>query len=104
MGTQRMGSGREDWVESMTQVAQMGVTWEPRDLRAWETGGAGFAIGEVIPALPDGTRLPMRFTSLLVREDGDFRIFNIHFSWAVPDEIAWPQVSSWREQLGLVAA
>jgi hypothetical protein len=46
----------------------------------------------------------MRATAFLVRDEEATRIFNVNFSRAVPDEIAWPQVKAWREQLGLVAA
>src|SRR5579862_6365066 len=104
IGTQRIGAGREEWLESARQVAAMKVTWTPSGLRCWETADAGFAVGEITPTLPDGTSLPMRATAYLVRDGDRMRIFNIHFSWAVPDEVAWPQVAAWREQLGLAAA
>jgi ketosteroid isomerase-like protein len=104
IGTQRIGAGREEWLESAKQVAQMGVSWSASGLRCWETADAGFAVGEITPTLPNGTSLPMRATAFLLRDGDAMRIFNIHFSWAVPDEVAWPQVQAWREQLGLVPA
>jgi ketosteroid isomerase-like protein len=105
IGTQRIGAGRDEWVESVRANAAMGVRWEPGALRAWAAGDAGFAVDETTAVLPDDTRLTMRMTAFLVREgDGAFRIVNMHFSWAVPDEVALPQAGAWREQLGLVAA
>ena len=101
IGTQRIGSGREAWLESVSEVAQMGVAWSTSDLHCWETTDAGFAAGEMTAALPDGMRLSMRISAFLVRDGDGFRIFNLHFSWAVPDEIALPQLDAWREQLGL---
>jgi ketosteroid isomerase-like protein len=103
IGTQRIGSGRHAWLESIGEMAQMGVAWSTSDVRCWETTDAGFAAGEITAALPDGMRLPMRMSAFLVRDRDAFRIFNIHFSWAVPDEVALPQLESWREQLGLTA-
>ncbi len=104
VGTQRIGSGREEWLGSIREMAEMGVAWSSSDVRAWETADAGFAVGEVTATLPDGTRLPMRITAFLVREGDSMRIFNIHFSWAVPDEIGLPHAIAWREELGLAAA
>jgi ketosteroid isomerase-like protein len=104
IGTQRIGEGRDAWLQSAREVIQMNVAWTASDLRCWETTDAGFAVGEITPTLPDGTSLPMRATAFLARDRDAMRIFNIHFSWAVPDEVAWPQVEAWREQLGLAAA
>jgi ketosteroid isomerase-like protein len=105
IGTQRVGAGRSEWLQSVRENAAMGVRWVTGGLRAWAVGDAGFAVDDTSAVLPDGTRLTMRMTAFLAREDdGAFRIVNMHFSWAVPDEVAMPQVGAWREQLGLVAA
>ena len=105
IGTQRIGPGRDEWLESIRGNAEMGVRWETGGLRAWEAGDGGFAVDETSAVLPDGMRLTMRTTAFLTRDaDGSFRIFNMHFSWAVPDEIAMPRVTQWREELGLVTA
>jgi hypothetical protein len=45
----------------------------------------------------------MRMSAFVVRDGSAFRIFNMHFSWAVPDEVALPQLDTWRDQLGLPA-
>ena len=100
IGTQRIGAGRDEWLESITEMTQMGVRWSASALRAWEAGDGGFAVGEIAAILPDGTALPMRVTAFAAREgDGGFRLFNMHFSWAVPDEVGMPQAGAWREQL-----
>ena len=103
IGTQRIGPDREAWLGSINEMAHMGVTWSSSDVRAWETADAGFAAGEMTATLPDGMRLPMRISAFLVRDGDRMRIFNIHFSWAVPDDVALPQAGAWRDQLGLVA-
>lgn len=105
IGTQRAGANRDEWIDSIRANAEMGVAWQPDALRAFEAGDAGFAVDDTTAVLPDGTRLTMRMTAFLMRgTDGAFRIVNMHFSWAVPDEVAMPQVAAWRDQLGLVAA
>ncbi|HVW17296.1 MAG TPA: nuclear transport factor 2 family protein [Solirubrobacteraceae bacterium] len=102
IGTQRIGAGRDEWLSSIQQMTRMGVAWVASGLRSWEVGDGGFAAVEITATLPDGTELPMRATAFAVRDDaGAFRLFNVHFSWAVPDEVAMPQVGAWREQLGL---
>lgn len=103
IGTQRIGSGRDAWLESVAEMTQMGVQWEWRTLDAWETGGAGLAAGEMIASVPGGPTLPMRATAFLVQDGGGFRIFNMHFSWAVPDEVAMPQAAAWHDQLAAVS-
>ncbi len=104
IGTQRIGAGRDAWLESVHEMTQMGVQWAWSELRAWETDDAGLAVGELTASVPDGPTLPMRSTAFLVRDDDGFRIFHMHFSWAVPDEVAMPQVSLWRDQLAPVTS
>jgi hypothetical protein len=41
---------------------------------------------------------------VLVREGDGYRVFHMHFSWAVPDEVAMPQAAAWRDQLAATAA
>ena len=102
IGTQRFGPGRDAWLESIGEMAEMGVQWEWSTLRAWEADDAGFAAGEITASIPEGPTLPMRATAFLVRNGGGYRVFNMHFSWAVPDEVAMPQVGAWQEQLATV--
>lgn len=104
IGTQRIGPGRDEWVSSIAEMTQMGVQWSAGPLRAWEVAGAGFAVDETTALLPNGVGLTMRMTALLVGSDDGYRIFNMHFSWAVPDEVAFEQADAWRAALGLTPA
>lgn len=99
IGTQRIGAGRGAWLESVREMTQMGVQWEWTNVRAWESGDAGLAVGELTASIPDGPTLPMRTTAFLVREGNAFRVFHMHFSWAVPDEVAMPQATAWHARL-----
>ena len=102
IGTQRIGAGRDSWLESVRENAEMGVAFEAGPIRAWATGDVGWAVDEPTIVLPNGLRLTTRMTAVLEREpDGVFRLLHQHYSWAVPDELAMTQVQSWREQLGL---
>lgn len=102
IGTQRIGGGREPWMDSVRENAEMGIKFEAGNLRAFAQGDMGWAVDEPSVVLPDGTRLAMRMTAVLRRDaDGVFRSLHHHYSWAVPDEVAMGEVASWREQLGL---
>lgn len=104
IGTQRIGAGREAWLESVRENAEMGVAFEAGPIRAWAEGEMGWAVDEPTIVLPDGTRVPTRMTAVLRREPGgSFRLLHQHYSLAVPDELAVEQANAWREQLGLVA-
>ncbi len=105
IGTQRIGSGRGAWLESIRENTAMGVVFEAGPIRGWAEGSMGWAVDEPTIVLPDGTRLTTRMTAVLRHdEDGVFRLQHQHYSWAVPDEIAVGQVQAWRDQLGPAAA
>lgn len=102
IGTQSIGTGREPWLDSVRENAQMGIVFEAGAIRAWADGPMGWAVDEPTIVLPNGMRLGMRMTAVLRREsDGVLRIVHQHYSWAVPDEVAMGHVQEWREQLGL---
>lgn len=104
IGTQRVGAGREEWMESVRQNTQMGVVFEAGQIRAVAEGDMGWAVDEPTIVLPNGLRLTTRMTAVLRREaDGIFRLVHQHYSLAVPDEIAVSEAASWRESLGLVS-
>lgn len=104
IGTQRIGGGREEWLESVRENTEAGIVFEAGPIRAWSVGDAGWAVDEPTIVIPGGLRLQTRMTAVLRRDaDGVFRILHMHFSWAVPDEVAIESVPVWREQLGLVA-
>ena len=103
IGTQRIGGGRDAWLESVRENAAMGVIFEPGDVRAWAEGGMGWAVDEPTIVLPNGMCLPTRMTAVLRREEsGDYRLVHQHYSWAVPDEVAIESAIAWSEQLGTV--
>lgn len=102
IGTQRVGGGREAWMESVRENAQMGVRFRAGDVRAWAEGDSGWAVDDTSIVLPDGTAFAVRTTFVARREDdGVFRLLHMHSSWAVPDEVALQNAHAWREQLGL---
>ena len=105
IGTQRIGAGRDAWLDSIRENAQMGIVFEAGSIRAWAEGEMGWAVDEPTVVLPNGLRLTMRMTAVLQRgSDGVFRSVHQHYSWAVPDELAVEHAPAWREALGMVAS
>ena len=105
IGTQRIGSGRGAWLDSVRENAQMGIVFEAGSIRAWAEGEMGWAVDEPTIVVPGGPRLPMRMTAVLRRQPGGgYRLLHQHYSWAVPDEVAIGQVGEWGEQLGAAQA
>ncbi|MEW6582251.1 MAG: nuclear transport factor 2 family protein [Actinomycetota bacterium] len=105
IGTQRIGGGRAEWLESVRENARFGVVFEAGDIRAWADGGMGWAVDEPAIVLPDGLRVRTRMTAVLRREDdGVFRLLHQHYSLAVPDEVGVGSAAAWREELGLAPA
>lgn len=104
IGTQRVGSGRAAWLESLRENAALGVVFEAGPIRAWAEGDMGFALDEPTIVLPDGVRVPTRMTAVLRRSGGVFRHVHQHYSFAVPDEVGLEHASAWRELLGTARA
>jgi ketosteroid isomerase-like protein len=105
IGTQRIGGGREQWLDSVRENAQMGIRFQAGEIRAFAEGDMGWAVDEPSIVLPNGVGLRTRMTAVLRRErDGRFRLVHQHYSWAVPDEVAMQHVHEWREQLELDGA
>ena len=105
IGTQRIGSGREAWMSSVRENAEMGVGFTAGKIRAWAEGDTGWAVDETTIELPNGVGFTMRTTFVARRDsDGVFRLLHMHASWAVPDEVALEHAQAWRGQLGLESA
>lgn len=104
IGTQRIGDGREAWLDSVRENAEMGVVFEAGPIRAWAEGDMGWAVDEPTLVLPNGLRLTTRMTAVLRREGDSYTILHQHYSWAVPDELAIEQAPAWREQLEMAVA
>lgn len=104
IGTQRIGEGREAWLDSVRENAEFGVAFEAGTIRAWAVGDMGWAVDEPTIVIPGGPRLTTRMTAVLQRgADGTFRLLHQHYSWAVPDEVGMEHVPTWREALGLAS-
>lgn len=86
------GEGHDDrdaWVAGFrSQVEALpGVRIEPGPSpRAFAEGSVGWFLDEPTWVLPDGSRIPTRWTSVVRREDGDWRLVHMHVSVGVPDE------------------
>jgi ketosteroid isomerase-like protein len=105
IGTQRIGDGREAWIDSIRENAEMGVAFKAGEIRAWADGNSGWAVDETAIVLPNGVAFTTRTTFVAHREpDGAFRLLHMNASWAVPDEIALEHAHAWRAQLGLQEA
>jgi len=103
IGTQRIGEGREAWLDSVRENAESGVVFEAGTIRAWAVGDMGWAVDEPTIVIPDGPRLTTRMTAVLRRgSDGGFRLLQQHYSWAVPDGVAMEHAQAWRDALGLL--
>lgn len=101
IGTQRIGGGRAEWVDSVRENVGYGVALEAGEIRAFAEGEMGWAVDEPTFVLPDGTRLTARMTAVLRHEgDGAMRLVHQHYSWAVPDEVGMASAQAWREELG----
>lgn len=61
--------------------------------RAYEENGVGWLTDEPIWALPDGTRIPTRVTTVWHQEHGAWRAVHLHLSVGVPDELLGQVIS-----------
>lgn len=80
---------RDSWVRGFrSQVEALpGVRIEAgASPRAYAEGSVGWLLDEPTWVLPDGTRVPTRWTSVLRQEDGAWRLVHMHVSLGVPDE------------------
>ena len=86
------GEGHDDrdaWVAGFrSQVEALpGLRIEPgASPRGYAEGSVGWFLDEPTWVLPDGTRVPTRWTSVLHEEDATWRIVHMHVSLGVPDE------------------
>ncbi|GAB1692827.1 nuclear transport factor 2 family protein [Krasilnikovia sp. M28-CT-15] len=70
------------------QLAAAGgsVTIVPGEVRAYVEGSVGWVSDNPTFHLPDGVRIPARFTAVAHREDGDWKLVQAHTSVGVPNE------------------
>jgi hypothetical protein len=73
-----------------TELEEMvGVQIVPGELQACCVGAVGCVTDRPKLRLPDGTEIPMRVTSVICKEESDWRIVLWHASFAVPDQEAF---------------
>jgi ketosteroid isomerase-like protein len=85
---QQWGDGRAAWISGFeaTSRAWKGIRFDSTDLRSYEEGSMGWAADRPTVVAPDESILKTRLTAVLHREDGEWRLVNVHLSVGVPDE------------------
>ncbi len=63
-----------------------GVTLEARDPHGYAEGNLAWFVDTPLFGFPDGSRIDVRLTAVLVREDEKWKLVHGHFSVGVPDE------------------
>lgn len=86
-----IGTAPHEWHDEREQwrhkFAPPGVRLEAGPIKAWEEGSVGWLADRPSFVLPDGLRIPTRVTAVLHREDGSWKIVNLHVSAGMPDEM-----------------
>lgn len=104
VGTQRVSSGREEWLGNFRRIADKGLRLEAHDIRAYAEGSFAWAFDRPTFVMPDGSELSTRLTAVLRDESGEWRLLHAHFSVAVPDPVAIEHGPAWLEELGQAPA
>ena len=88
----RLISASGGWVEGGAEVADYlraeveagggRSTTTLRETEAYALGDVGWAATQVTVALPDGRELHPRWSTLFVREDGTWKVLQMHASFA----------------------
>ena len=99
-GTRLIGSAPSEWLSGgeairtflrgEVEAAAGAATFTPSETEAYEDGSVGWASTRLTITLPDGRSVTPRWSSVLHREDGEWRFVQTHASIAVPnDEVGW---------------
>ncbi len=90
-----IGSDPSEWVEGYEQYMQLfrestpnselGVTAGLDNVRAYQEGDVGWAAGRGYFEM-EGKRVPVRFTAVLHKEDGEWKAVQAHASIGVPND------------------
>ena len=75
---------RETWRKQFGGGGEVGV--EAGDARGYEQGSVGWVVDTPSFVLPDGSKLRTRLTGVLLSEDGDWKLVQLHVSGGIPDE------------------
>jgi len=62
------------------------VTLEARDPHGYSAGDMGWFVDTPLFGFPDGSAIDIRLTTVLVKEEGKWKLVHGHFSVGVPDE------------------
>lgn len=82
-------AGRDTWIAGYgEQIAAIpGIRVTAGEPVGWEEGDVGWVADRPSFVLPDGTAVQVRLTAVLLREGGDWKPVQAHFSLGVPDDV-----------------
>jgi hypothetical protein len=89
-----IGNGADQWFTGDTYTRRRldqslgehgGIPFEPGSLAGWAAGEVGWFAGQVTIVFP-ATTIPLRMTGVAVRQDGTWRLVQLHVSAAVSDD------------------
>jgi hypothetical protein len=93
IGTDRRVDNRDAWQAAFGSLA--GVTVERGEIQGFRQESVGWVVDDPTFVLPDGRSLRTRLTAV-AREEGDsWKLVQVHFSVAVPDEVALAEAAGW---------
>ena len=75
-----------------SQMEEMGgIPLEAGDPQAFVEGNVGWVADQGKFKLPDGKEIPLRLTGVFLKENGDWKLVQMHASIGVPNEKAFGQ-------------
>jgi len=89
-----IGNGADQWFTGDAYTGRRlrdsldehgGIPFEPGSLTGWAAGEVGWFAGHMTIVFP-ATTIPLRMTGVAVRQDGAWRLVQLHVSAAVSDE------------------
>ena len=89
-----IGNGADQWFTGDAYTGRRlrdslgehgGIPFEPGPLIGWAAGEVGWFAGQVTIVFP-ATTIPLRMTGVAVRQDGTWRLVQLHVSAAVSDD------------------
>jgi len=89
-----IGNGADQWFTGDAYTGRRlrdslgehgGIPFEPGSLTGWAAGEVGWFAGQMTIVFP-ATTIPLRMTGVAVRQDGAWRLVQLHVSAAVSDE------------------
>lgn len=99
-GLMIIGSAYHEWVVGRDRGTQAwgaeGVGIEPGDPVGWEQDSVAWAADRPSFVFGD-VRIPIRILAVMLKEDGEYKIANAHFSVGAPDEVAGEHAVEWSE-------